>query len=394
METFPFGIKFVLQQDAPTAKNYSKRNDCADIDCPACKHKGKLHLDFSKNVFRCNACGEAGGVLKLHQIYLQLPDTKTAYADLAKRWNNLTDEDKAKVPVGTAEPEKVIPKATFIDLRDRVYRELLQLLSLSDEHKKDLLKRGLTEEQIKNGGYKSLPVLGFCTLAELSLWKAVNIPDFQQALKFWRAAFDKNGGANIPGYFQADSDIRIVRRKAGYFVPVRDRIGRISGMQIRYDALPENATEKQKEMYHKYSWFSSSEKNTGCTITGIETIHHVGFDTSKTPETIYLTEGALKADIASALSGKPFIALIGVNNSSQLKKELEILKANGTKMVKVAVDMDYRDKPTVRNALDKIMNIISDAGLDSVMLTWPEEYKGIDDFLLENRRRRGNVRIS
>lgn len=392
---FPFGLQFVLQQDDPNAKNYSRRTDCADIDCPACKHKGKLHLDFAKNVFRCNACGEAGGVLKLHQIYQQLPDTKAAYADLASRWNGLTDEEKEKVPVGTAEPDRVIPKATFIDMRDRVYRELLSLLSLSEEHKKDLLKRGLTEEQIKAGGYKSLPVLGFCTLAELSLWKSVNISDFQLAIKFWKGIFEKNGGSNIPGYFVANDDIRLVRRKAGYFVPVKDHLGRISGMQIRYDALPENATEKQKEMYHKYSWFSSSEKDTGCTITGIETIHHVGFDTKSdsTPETVYLTEGALKADVASAISGRPFIALIGVNNTSQLRMELDYLKASGTKLIKVAVDMDYRDKPTVRKALDNIMHIISDAGLDSIMLTWPDEYKGIDDFLLENRRRGGNAKI-
>ena len=82
-----------------------------------------------------------------------------------------------------------------------------------------------------------------------------------------------------------------------------------------------------------------------------------------------------------------------MNNTSQLKDELVYLKDHGTTKIHVAVDMDYRDKPTVKKALDNIMNTIHDAGLESLMLTWPEEYKGIDDFLLENKKRGGKPNI-
>ena len=35
-----------------------------DVDCPLCDdHKGKMNLNFQKNVFRCNRCGESGGCL-------------------------------------------------------------------------------------------------------------------------------------------------------------------------------------------------------------------------------------------------------------------------------------------------------------------------------------------
>lgn len=31
-----------------------------DVDCPFCGHKkGKMNLNFAKNVFRCNYCGES-----------------------------------------------------------------------------------------------------------------------------------------------------------------------------------------------------------------------------------------------------------------------------------------------------------------------------------------------
>lgn len=391
---FPLSIQFVLRQDAPNAKNYSKRSDCADIDCPVCQHKGKLHVDYAKNVFRCNACGESGGVIKLHQLYTGIGDSKQAYADLASRWNSLPQSERGNMKLSGEVKQNA--KVTYISLRDQVYTNLLSTLALSESHKQGLIKRGLSPEFIKQAGYKTLPVFGFCTLAELSLWKSCNQTDFQEAMKFWMNVFSKNNGSCIPGYYSLQNEIRIVRRKNGFFVPVRDRFGRISGMQIRYDALQEDATEREKEMYHKYSWFSSSEKTTGVTITGIETIHHVGFDarSETTPSTVYLTEGALKADVASFLSGgKPFIALIGVNNTSQLKDELVYLKDHGTTKIHVAVDMDYRDKPTVKKALDNIMNTIHDAGLESLMLTWPEEYKGIDDFLLENKKRGGKPNI-
>ena len=392
MGEFPFGIEFVIQQDMPAMGKYkSVRPSQADYDCPFCNHKKKFHVDYSKGVYRCNACGEAGGLLKLHQTLRGLPDTKAAYADLVKTWNGLSDEERKSIPAVKYMRQEEPIQATIIDVRDAVYRNLLNYLSLSEEHHADLIRRGLTEEQIVAGGYKSLPVLGFCTLAELSLWKSVNIPDYQEAMKYWHEMFENNGSM-IPGYFTAFEDIRIVRRKNGYFVPVRDILGRISGMQIRYDALPEDASQKQKDAYHKYSWFSSSEKETGCTVTGIEQIHHAGFPDNKgeMPHTVYLTEGALKADVAAALSRKPFIALVGVNNTSQLAKELQYLKSAGTNMIKVAVDMDYREKPTVSRALQNIMNIISEAGIQSTMLTWDPEYKGIDDFLLEDRKRKGN----
>jgi ribosomal protein S27E len=379
-------INSVLTLDFPNLKKYkSPRSEFADFDCPFCKKQRKFHVDYQRNVFRCNACGEAGGVLKLHQLARGIPDTKTAFRDLQ---NSLQNSDVQNVEPPQA--REIITHPIMISVRNDVYNNLLSFLSLSDRHHADLIQRGLTEEKIVAGNYKTFPVVGFCTLAELSLWKSVNIPDLQQAIRFWNQKLPEAG---VPGFFTTSDSIRIVRRGTGYFIPVRDIYGRISGMQIRYDALPENASETQKENYHKYSWFSSSEKKTGCCITGIETIHHVGFtDPEHTPETVFLTEGALKADVASALSGKPFIALIGVNNTSQLETELAYLKEHGTKEIRVCIDMDYREKPNVSKALDHIMQIISKSGIQRMLLTWDPAYKGIDDFLLENERRKEGSR--
>ena len=47
--------------------------------------------------------------------------------------------------------------------------------------------------------------------------------------------------------------------------------------------------------------------------------------------------------------------------------------------------MDYGDKKEVVAALDNIKEIIERAGLSWSLITWPETYKGIDDFLLTKK---------
>ena len=146
----------------------------------------------------------------------------------------------------------------------------------------------------------------------------------------------------------------------------------------------EEASVKEKESYHKYGRYASSWKKTGCASSGAESIHYTGFDYSfdVTPETVWLTEGILKADIAAYHSGRAFIALIGVNNTSQLPDELKYLKEHGTKRICIAVDMDYREKENVASALDTIERMVFESGLEGVVIQWDGHYKGIDDYIL------------
>jgi len=58
------------------------------------------------------------------------------------------------------------------------------------------------------------------------------------------------------------------------------------------------------------------------------------------------------------------------------------------KKVVIAVDMDYRDKPQVANALENIKEIISGVGLDYETFNWDPKYKGIDDYFLAVLQRR------
>lgn len=362
--SLPYGIDFVVEQDLSTVKKYYVPGGY-DIKCPFCGGFKKLNINTTKSLWRCAKCDESGNAITLHAKLLKITN-KEAYSDLKKRFLGIPVEER-KVFEYT-EPENIVTPLPVSD-RNRVYTRLIKQLKLDQQHINDLLDRGLTIEQIEANQYRTLPISSLSALGEYCCEPVAGCP--------------KDYG--LPGFYDLQSSPKLVKRKNGFLIPCKTLDGKISGFQIRHDNLPEKATSKQKERYHKYSWLTSSEKETGCTFSGCENIHFAG-DWSQVPEVINLTEGVLKADIATALSGKLFMGLAGVNNVSQLKDTLKILKKRGAKRVNIALDMDYREKPEVAKAMKNITNIIRNTGFGYTLIKWPSEYKGIDDFLLARKK--------
>lgn len=341
-------MEYVLKRNSTKLINQQKSAMGIDYDCPFCRGKRKFNVNVIKGAWRCNKCGEAGYAVSLHSKLNGL-SYKDALKDLGSDgYVEIKPKDMSKEPVTVS-----------LWARDKAYNTMLQEIVLNPEHRADLLKRGLTLEQIQKNGYKSFPMSSHSLIA--------------------RKCCEELKGANprlrLPGFYDVTTnEPHMVRRRSGYLVPCRTIDGKISGFQIRHD---DNSKAK-------YTWFTSSEKMTGGSLSGCENIHFAG-DWSKIPETVYLTEGVLKADVASALSGKNFIGIAGVNNVSQLPKVLDDLKKRGVIRIAIALDMDYREKQEVAKALLHIKEIIKASGLEQVMLTWNEEYKGIDDFLLSKK---------
>ena len=359
-------IDFVVASDLPDVRKYRGLSDSAfDIDCPFCGGRRKLHVHRGKNVFRCNKCGESGNALTLHSLLTKETSRERALADLRKRFSGL-EPDLQVAYMSPVEEEQA--RIADIDMRDYVNRSLLEKLTLSRRHHDDLIRRGFSEKQIKELGYKSIP-------SSAVKAKQIAVEVLEGGLLFQYGDY--------PGFYMDDDQMPMFayRRTGGYLIPVKTLDGKISAFQIRNDPFPENTAQEYAERYHKYSWLSSGERKTGCSLTGCENIHFAG-DWTHPHEAVCLTEGALKADVAAAISGNPFIGLTGVNNISQLEKNLNRLSGSGLKAVFICVDMDYRDKPTVAKALDNIRKIILRCGIKAVTVTWDPEYKGIDDYLL------------
>ncbi|MBQ6148522.1 MAG: DUF3854 domain-containing protein [Oscillospiraceae bacterium] len=394
---YPFGIDFVVQQDlVPLGVQLYPNSMGYSFNCPFCEKNGKgpdrhhkYAVDIYKNVGHCMRCQAGHGITGLHQALSKKSITlQEAKEDLMRRWNGLDSDvqiELSKVVERLEEENKKMLYPAPIEIRDEVYRSFLEKLTLSKAHHDDLIARGLTEEEIRKGMYKSVPSVGMVTYGKSLSYETLD-------------ALKRHRQWGIPGFYDIRSDKpKIVKCRSGYFVPVRDEFYRISGMQIRYDPLPENATEEEKERYAKYKWFASNykEKKDGCTASGCENIHYAT-QLFKTPESIILTEGVLKADVASRLAGRikgidpvPVLGLVGVYNAENLGTELLKLAQYGLKKVVVAVDMDYREKPQVAAALEKIEKIIIGVGLQCEVFRWDPKYKGLDDYFLAvlNRRK-------
>ena len=103
-------------------------------------------------------------------------------------------------------------------------------------------------------------------------------------------------------------------------------------------------------------------------------------------DTLHITEGPLKADIASYLSGgELFIGLTGVQNVAFLKDVILQLKP---KRILECIDMDIRTNENVQKAQSKIRAICAPLVQDYRPFTWPVEQKGIDDWLLFEKLKR------
>lgn len=107
----------------------------------------------------------------------------------------------------------------------------------------------------------------------------------------------------------------------------------------------------------------------------------------KPGDRVILTEGALKGYLAHIWTGMPVIYILGVSSQSFLSETLEKARKKGASKVILAFDMDYTTNESVKNASSKALKKIVDSGLDSSLALWPKEYNGIDDFIVEARKR-------
>lgn len=293
-------------------------------ECPFCRaRKGHFYINLQKGVYYCHRCGASG----------RITDPPRSPA---------TPCSPATVP--TAPPERL----------DKVYRALLKILTLSDEHRKHLEEvRGMTLEQIEANGYRTLPFGRRIDIAR----RVANMCDPSGVPGFYRVG----DGWNLAGY-------------PGLLIPVRNWDGRIVGCQIR--TFPEG----EESNLPKYMWLSSANKEGGASAA----IHAHVVHGSKYARTVWLTEGPLKADVSAPKLQSVIVAVPGVN---ALRPSLiEELKSRGCRKVVLAFDSDAKTNPRVREAMQRALTMLDDAGIEVQVATWPQEYKGLDDLLLAGKK--------
>lgn len=307
--------------------------------CPKCGGSNRFRVfnDFADTggVF-CNQCfsdSNSDGIAVYGWLFGR--DFTTTMDELAQRagLNGYAKSSKAKA----AAPEVL----------DKAYRSMLALCPLSTEHHDQLRRRGFDEDEIVAGGYGTLDANNHTEI--VAYVKSQVGGDF----------------ARIPG-FVAEGDGAIVGR-AGLLIPVRNRRGQIVAMRVRRD----NATDGKS----KYFWLSSGKK--GGASCGVPVHYPPGV--SEPVDILRVTEGEIKAHLATAISGIPTLSFAGVNAWREVIPELQALKP---RVVRLAFDADCVRNEAVAKCMVQSLEELPQMGFTVELEQWDEETgKGIDDLL-------------
>ena len=333
------------------APNFRRQgNETIGYCCPYCgsgthgrNSTGAAVYYENTNKFFCHACGKGGGTIDAYRAKYKC-DYRTAFNALAQRLGIKVDKTTGKIspsraavekPVAATvpEPEKKAPAW----LLDKAYRLLLESLTLSDKHRENLLKRGLTDEMIKKGMYK--------TNVRLT-------PDDVERI------FKGIDLSLVPGFYKKRNRWAYAFYGDGILIPIFSVSGLIVGIQIRRDEV------EGKKIRNKYIFLSSNKEGGAKAETFTSFVNRKGNDVSE----VILTEGPLKGSIINFLTGVPVIAIPGVTSQKYLIPELSELKKQGLKKV-------------VKGALTEVKKKLTLLEIPYVLRTWDDSYKGYDDFL-------------
>lgn len=249
------------------------------------------------------------------------------------------------------------------DVLDRAYRAVLARLTLADDDRAGLVARGLDAGAIVGAQYRSLPERGRAALARV-VGEAVGV-DLAPTVPgvVWREN-ERGGYWSLAGW-------------PGLVIPVRDLDGRVVALKIRRTG--------ECASYERYTWVSS----TSTAGPGPGAPVHVPVAARAlraTAARLVITEGELKADVSTALSGVPVVGVPGVG---AWPAAVEVARGWGAARVDVAFDMDARCNKAVADAQGRLVAALRACGFETGLLRWTEKHKGIDDFLLA--RARGQV---
>jgi len=239
-----------------------------------------------------------------------------------------------------AEPLRAPPETL-----DAVYCAVLGRLALAQRHRDDLRRRGLSDVEIDRRHYRSLPRGGREGLLEPLV-----------------AQFGWETLATVPGcrrnrsraWFGGD---------AGIVIPVRDLDGRVIALRVR-----------TSDPDRKYGWVSS--RTSGGPGPG-SPVHAPIFTGDR--RVIRVTEGSLKADLATVWSGVWTLGLAGLWGHEQL---VAFLREIGPELVLIAYDADACTNEHVGRACARLWERLKLEGFVVALESWDaSQGKGIDDLL-------------
>ena len=352
------------------------------IRCPFCqtsKINKDFQIDFSTESFGCFKCGITSRYgISFYALYRGISN-KEAYKEIVNQLGMPENNQKPHFRPRENPKPQVSEDATIapIEILDQTYRKLMEKLSLSEKNKEDLLSRGFTEDEILSVGYVTYPKKDPDTITKEYFTIPKDLLDESCVLQ------------GVPGFFRTKNKgvWSLCLRKGGILVPYRDFNNHIQGFQLRKNDEELEVDEETGEREYKYSWIASGGLIDGCKASA--KIHYAvdfkwnpdqhSFSPDIKGNRIMLTEGAMKGDLAHAISGIPIICVPGVSSAQEaLLENIPLLKSIGIDTIVIAYDMDRVMNLSVAKALRAIKELIESNGMTCLQTSWSNKVMHID----------------
>lgn len=385
--------------------------------CPICGHKGWCRINKDQTVVHC----------------MRVQSDNYFDTHIGRQYiHQLTEQEMPSTPLEIEENHDVEKKPN--DYLDGVYRTFLEESTLSDFHLRELFKRKMTNEQIYLREYRSLSSKNrYQTTKRVS--DRLSSPDDLLGVPgfyvkegtygpFWtmaghsgmmipsRSIYNEITGfqirvdqpplelrlkGNVKGKVlrEAEKENGLRRAICELVIAGRRMEGGLIEKDIRTskDERGEFLCSAELVQGQKYFWWSSSNKLNGSSIGSPIPYHFAlpsdlmeNWNSDNTPDKlidcseVWLTEGGLKADIASEALYKPFIGIPGLSSFSIA---LEPLKAMGCEHLVIAPDADVTITPAVELALGNCVEFFANhTNMKISLAMWDISLaKGIDDLV-------------
>ena len=288
--------------------------------CPICGKTDWCSMSSDGAVYCCRRMDTEGGIQKIDKSGIPY----CLYFE--EGWN----ETYSTHPFTKSENVKRAEPAIL----DQVYQKLLHRFPLTSAHRQNLIQRGLNNEEIEKRGYGSL--------GANKRWKKTK--DLVEEL-------GENVCRHVPGFIKKKGEYGVywtLSGMPGILIPVRDIQKRIIALKVRLDESTESG---------KYRYLSSKAQGG----VGAGTHVHVPLFQGVVSDVLQVTEGELKADIATVLQESLTISIPGV---STWRMVFPILEQFHPKTISIAFDSDCRSNSTVANCLEQFAKEIRRKGYE------------------------------
>lgn len=244
--------------------------------------------------------------------------------------------------------------------RSKIYAHLLGHLTLTKEHEHDLVARGMTAEEVVQGGFKSLtgPFDTQNTAAQI-------VKDIGE-----------DRLVDVPGFVQKGQDYWTLNVTQGLVIPITDMQGNVRALQVR--------TGGKSAKYVTVTGGPGGNVGTQLHVPA-KSVRGLldGYD-------LLVTEGPIKAQIAAGRGYPASVGLMGVDASpSQLLRLVESYQPAHTLL---AFDMDRLEKEGVLSSMYRLADKLLAAGQVVQIAEWDPKFNGIDDYLVYSKDRSVTIR--